>query len=233
VNDNDDIEVQLTISSGFAQETTSSGLDVQSDVVVWDMYLEQIIVESDPIVVVQPATTNLSITEGQDVRLTLQVYIRPSRIFDVGDDGAYDEYLASDREVSATFWLWPEELAYPVQLSSDITLTLASDDDTDAWIALDADDDDNHIPADIADRELLVWEVILENPMEQLVSTDEAKGNLYAVITSKVDGKVVNQFSTWGDDDSLVQGDGSNAVDLMLDTDVALPLDLILQVFPD
>lgn len=235
INGTDDIEVQLTVHSGYAQETTWANVGVQSDVVIWTMYMQTIDLNTDPITA-GPEETSLEIDAGDDIRLTMTAYVRPSRIFNVGDDGLYDNL---NRTVMATFWLLPDSTGVPVQLTNDVTMTLASDSDEDGWEALLVDADENHVPflneagGQEFQREQLVWEVILEDPMQQYAITNVATGLLYAVVTSYVDGVQVNQFSTLpGAPNALDQGEGENAVDGKLDTMVEMPLELNLIVNP-
>jgi len=232
-----DFSYTLDIDSGYSSEQTSADVYVRSDIVVYDFYVEEIDLSlnpTDPGFVLQggPGTTDITIDQGDDLRFTMSVYIRPS-IFNSEDDGGIDNGITNGlmRDLFAKFFLFPSLTgsAAKIEITNNITRT---DDDT---IGLDADDDDNHVPGPIQNRVLVTWEVILENPLQDIAQTNTATGYVSAALWTVVDGAIVNKVTTQNTtlenavgtlDFDPISGyaNGFNAIDGTLDTAIQMPL---------
>jgi hypothetical protein len=189
-----DVNFTLDLDSGFSLEGTDAGIAVVSDVVVWDFFLQQVDLTknpSDPAYYPQggPDQTNeeVEVTAGDDVLLTLKAYVRPSLYTGVDEGGVTDGLM---RDLSARFFLVPFQTNTAVEITNNITISVNSAPGT------DVDSDDDHVQGPIDNRVMTIWSVILENPLQDLATTNVASGYVYAVITSKKDGNVVNVVST-------------------------------------
>jgi hypothetical protein len=218
-----DFSYNLDIDSGFSSEGTSANVFVRSDIVIYDFYVQQVDLSLDRmdagfIVFGDDTTQDITIDQGDDVMITLQAYIRPA-LFNVDDDGGITDGL--ERELNSRFFLTPN-LTGTVRVEITNNITKIVDD----VVGIDADADDNHVPAGIDDRVLVTWEVILENPLQTIAQTNVATGYISAWLSSIVDGATVNTVSTYYNDANAIApyADGLNAVDGVLDTMVAMPL---------
>jgi hypothetical protein len=198
-NDNsNDFSYNLGLDSGFSQEGTGASVKVVSDVVIWDFFLQQVDLSKNEGEAgyypqntpdTDPSTVNESVTidQGDDVLLTVQAYVRPSLLTGLDDGGITD---GLGRDLSARFFIVPTSTNVAVEITNNITMTV---DDT---VGIDADADADYVQGPIENRVLVTWKVILENPLQELAATNVATGYVYAVITSKKDGQVVNTVST-------------------------------------
>lgn len=238
---NVDFSYTLDIDSGYSSEQTEADIYVRSDIVIYDFYVEEIDLSlnpTDPGFILQGdnTTQDIVIDQGDDLRITMSAYIRPS-IFNSEDDGGIDNGITNglQRDVFAKFFLTPSLTgsAAKVEITNDVTRT---DDDV---VGLDADADDNHVPGPIQNRVLITWEVILENPLEAIAQTNTATGYISAALWSVVDGAIVNKVTTQSttlenavgtlDFDPISDyGDGVNEIDGTLDTMIQMPLSPIL-----
>jgi hypothetical protein len=193
-----DFTYTLGLDSGFSHETTPVGVNVVSDVVIWDFFLQEIdlsLNEGDVgyypqnVPTTDPSTINESITidQGDDLLLTVVAYVRPSLLTGLDDGGITDNLL---RDLSARFWIVPTVTNTKVEITNDITMTVED------IIGADVDINDNHVLGPLENRVVVTWEVILENPLQALAQTNVATGYVYAEITSSLNGSVVNTVST-------------------------------------
>jgi hypothetical protein len=225
-----DFSFTLNVDSGFSSEGTSANVFVRSDIVVYDFFVQEVDLALDrgnPAFIVQGDDTTQAITidQGDDLMITLQAYIRPA-LFNTEDDGDLTDGL--ERDLNARFFLTPS-LTGSVRVEITNNITEIVDD----VIGLVADADDNHVPAGIENRVLVTWEVILENPLQSIAQTNVATGYISAWLSSMVDGATVNTVSTSTVDSNAIAPyggvlaapiSGLNAVDGVLDTMVAMPL---------
>jgi len=218
-----DFYFTLDIDSGFSDEQTDADVTVLSDIVVYDFYVQEVdltVDRSNPAFIVagDDTTQDITIDQGDDLMVTLQAYIRPGK-YNGEDDGDLTDGL--ERELDARFFVTPNLTGtVRVEITNNITKIV---DDT---VGLNADADNNHVPAGIENRVLVTWEVILENPLQAIAQTNTATGYISAWLASTVDGVQVNEVSTTTADDNAIApyANGLNAVDGWLDTMVEMPL---------
>lgn len=197
-----DVTVYLNADSGFSNEGTSAGINVISDVVIWDFYVQRVDLLEDPGNPgdyydkgdVSTVDENLTIAPGDDLVWTVEAYVRPPLYTDLAlDEGAVGNY---QRDLTAEFWLVPTQTNVPVKITANISkyeITSAGDPPT----GTDVDSDDNHVRSIVEDRVLTRWTVILENPLQQLGTTNVATGYLYAEVTSRdSEGNWLNTVGT-------------------------------------
>jgi len=200
ITDNDsatDVTFNLNLDSGFSNEHTDAGVRVLSDVVIMDFYMQRINLMENPGTApywpddgdLVTTEESVSVTAGDDVQLTVLAYIRPPLWTTLSlDDGDITD--GPGRDLSARFFLVPFQTNVAVEITNNITMTV------DSTVGMDADWNDNHVQGPIDNRIMYRWDVILENPLQDLATTNVATGYIYAVITSSIDGKVVNSVST-------------------------------------
>ena len=194
-----DFRYSLELDSGFsAEEASEVNVSVVSDVVVYDFYLQEIDLNFNPSDVVNyfpqdgaKVTTEESVVidQGDDVLWTVEAYIRPSLLTGL-DEGWIGSTV--NRDLNARFFLVPTATNQPVEITNNITKMV------DSVYGYEVDTTGNHVQPLEGPRKRFRWEVILENPLQQIGATNIATGYVYAVITSTRNGQVVNTVSTLG-----------------------------------
>jgi hypothetical protein len=218
-----DFSFTLDVDSGYSDERTDASVFVRSDIVIYDMFVQEIDLtknRTDPTFILQGdnTTQDITIDQGDDLMLTVSAYVRPA-LFNAADEGGINSL--NPRDIGARFFLTPSLTGtVRVEITNDITKIV------DDVVGLNADVDTNHVPGPIDDRILYTWEVILENPLQAIAQTNVATGYISAVLSTMVNGVKVNEVSTTTMDANAIApyGNGPNAVDGVLDTMVQMPL---------